>query len=464
MASSSWESRREIVEQIWQAGLNAVGSEQLVSQAVRLTEQTLTIHGQSFLRSELGRIVVVGAGKAGAGMAAGFEAALPEEFLKEKVSGWVNVPADCLRPLQKIHLHPARPAGINEPTTQGVQGTNEILELVSNLAPDDLCVVLISGGGSALLPAPVQGVSLEDKLSITRDLAKAGATIEEMNTVRSALSRIKAGGLLRACQSKNIVTLIISDVVGDPLETIASGPTINTKCNPEQALELLQRYIPSQIPSSIFKHLSLANGVVSGPSDNEPFSSVQNIILGSNARAVAAASSYAKELGYRVIDLGSETTGVAKNVAVQLIETAQQVSRQSISDGCAADEQRPICMICGGETVVPISPDIELGKGGRNQEIALAALMQMAKDDCINICLLAAGTDGEDGPTDAAGAFADNEAIQRARLLDLDLLDYLKRHDSYHFFQATESLLITGPTHTNVMDLCVILVFPEVGC
>ena len=192
---------------------------------------------------EIRRIVVVGAGKAGAGMAEAVEKALGPQLMAEKqLTGWVNVPADCVRPLQRIHLHAARPAGVNEPTPEGVAGALEILRLVASLGPDDLCLCLLSGGGSALMPAPVEGISLADKLAVTRHLSAAGANIEQLNTVRKQLSRIKGGGLLRACRAGRLVSLIISDVLGDPLEIIASGPTVPDSSTPQEALDVLDRF------------------------------------------------------------------------------------------------------------------------------------------------------------------------------------------------------------------------------
>lgn len=462
MNSPGWQTVRSDAEQIWRAGLHAVDSMQLVKNSICLTEKTLSIHDQTFSLAQLGRIVVVGAGKAGAGMAAGFEAALPAEFIEARVSGWVNVPADCLRPFKKIHLHPARPAGVNEPTPEGVHGTKEILSLVSTLEPNDLCIVLISGGGSALLPSPAPGITLNDKLQITRSLSKAGASIEQLNTVRSSLSMIKGGGLLRACKSKNMISLIISDVVGDPLETIASGPTVNSTCNNKQAFQILQEYLPDQIPENVLEHFSRlqaasANSAADQVSE-ENLPKIHNIILGNNAVAVEAALTHATQLGYRTINLGSNNIGIAKDLGTQLIEKSEQASSESSPDNHSTEaNSQPRCFVCGGETIVPISSDISPGKGGRNQEMALAALAQMAKSPNTNTCLLAAGTDGEDGPTDAAGAFADTETLRKAQQLNLDISDTLKSHDSYHFFQACDSLLITGPTHTNVMDLCIML-------
>ncbi len=453
MDSPEWQQQRNHAEQIWRAGVNAVDSKKLVQDAISFTETELTISGQIFPLSALGRILVVGAGKAGAGMAAGFEAALPESFLEENVTGWLNIPADCIRSLKKIHLHPARPAGVNEPTEQAVQGTKEILKLVSSLEPNDLCVVLISGGGSALLPAPVPEITLEDKISITRNLSQAGASIEELNTVRSSLSSVKAGGLLRACESKRMVTLIISDVIGDPLEIIASGPSVQSSNKNDQAIKILEQYIPSQIPQNVSEYFAkqkLKQTDSALVKDSENFTTVDNIILGNNATAVQAASTQAAQLGYEVISLGSEKTGIAKEIGVELIKKTHELKKQNVED-------KPVCLICGGESVVPIAPKTKPGKGGRNQEIALAALSEIAQNDPSGILLLAGGTDGEDGPTDAAGAFADDETRRRANRLNLDISEYLQCHDSYHFFQQCDSLLITGPTDTNVMDLCVVL-------
>ena len=230
------ELRRDALR-IWQAGLEAVRPERLVPQWLRVEGRTLVIGSEVDAAScrvlaalpldSIRRIAVVGGGKAGAGMAEAVERALGPELMAEKqLVGWVNVPADCIRPLRRIHLHAARPAGVNEPRPEGVAGANEILRLVESLGPDDLCLCLISGGGSALMPAPVEGITLADKLAVTRHLSAAGANIEQLNTVRKQLSRIKGGGLLRACRAGRLATLIISDVLGDPLDAIASGPTV----------------------------------------------------------------------------------------------------------------------------------------------------------------------------------------------------------------------------------------------
>ncbi len=215
---------------IWLSGVAAVRAERLIKQALRVEGPTLLIGRKREVQLDLNRIrriAVVGAGKAGAGMAAAVEEVLGERLMAEKqLAGWVNVPADCVRPLKRIKLHAARPPGVNEPRPEGVAGTEEILRLAGALGPEDLCLCLISGGGSALMPAPAEGITLQDKLEVTRYLSAAGANIEQLNTVRKQLSRVKGGGLARACRSRTLVALILSDVLGDPLDVIASGPTV----------------------------------------------------------------------------------------------------------------------------------------------------------------------------------------------------------------------------------------------
>ncbi|MFO7904443.1 MAG: glycerate-2-kinase family protein, partial [Pirellulaceae bacterium] len=221
---TSEQSRQQLREDalsIWHAAVDAVASDRLVRDNVHPSRHDLRIAGTTIPLDNLERIAVVGAGKAGAGMAAGLEAALGPRLLR-RVRGWVNVPADCVRSLRAIHLHAARPAGVNEPTPAGVQGCEKILELVSSLDENDLCIGLLSGGGSALLPAPSTGVTLDQKVAITKHLSGAGANIQQLNTVRKQLSRIKGGGLARACHAGTLITLIISDVLGDPLDVIAS--------------------------------------------------------------------------------------------------------------------------------------------------------------------------------------------------------------------------------------------------
>ncbi len=436
---------------IWLSGVDAVRSESLVEQSLRVEGSTLLIGREPEVRLDLrriGRIAVVGAGKAGAGMAAAVEAALGERLMGEKqLAGWVNVPADCVRPLQKIKLHAARPPGVNEPRPEGVAGTEEILRLAGSLGPDDLCLCLISGGGSALMPAPAEGITLEDKLEVTRYLSAAGANIEQLNTVRKQLSRIKGGGLARACGAGRLIALILSDVLGDPLDVIASGPTVEDSTTPAMALSVLGQFAARDrgVPQQVFDYLEHKQQSPAAP----PTCRVTNLVIGNNATAVDAAAREAERLGLQP----------AATSATQSEGPAEQIGRQLAR---AALDMRagtgPDCLVSGGEPVVELCEPSRRGQGGRNQQLVLAALMELADDGAAGIVLLSGGTDGEDGPTDAAGAWLDQEVIARAQSLGLDAADYLARNDAYHFFQQTGSLIHTGPTHTNVCDLRVVLV------
>lgn len=465
--------------------MQAVDSTRLVKQAIRIDGDQLVIAGQSIPLTALKHIEVVGAGKAGAGMACGVEEALSVAFFSEKVrpssekkaagvsrstltaslSGWVNVPADCVRPLKSIHLHPARPAGINEPTEAGVAGSEEILRRVEKLGEGDLCLVLISGGGSALLPAPIKGVSLVDKAATIRRMSLAGAGIDELNCVRRQLSRVKGGGLARACRAQWLITLVISDVIGDPLEVIASGPTIDFPPGPDRALQLLERFAPGLegIPESVVEALrqqiasrQTAKTVAFFSEEGRPFSEKKATnkhvsIIGNNQTAVDAAEYEARARGLDVRVLGVGLAGVAKSLGRELADECLRLQPALT---------KRLCLISGGEPVVKVEKRPGPQKGGRNQELALAALCQLIKHKSSGITILSGGTDGEDGPTDAAGAIADDAVAQAATSHHLDPRTYLHDHNSYPFFQQTGGLLLTGPTHTNVMDIRVALIEP----
>lgn len=443
---------------IWQAGVDAVASERLVRNVVSVDDHWLSVADESFDLRTVRRIVVVGAGKAGAGMAAAIEEVLSEQSLRTagancELTGWVNVPADCVRPLSRIHLHPARPAGVNEPTEAGASGSQRILELVSALTDSDLCLVLLSGGGSALLPAPVPGVSLEDKQTITRLLMHGGATINELNCVRKQLSRIKGGGLARALRSGRMISLIISDVIGDPLDVIASGPTVEDRSTPSQALQIIERIVGDgdAVPSSIGNFLRHCHDDRLSR-DELDTRRVRNFIIGNNEVAVQAAAAKAVELGYSVRSQGSGLEGVAA-------ETGRDLARACLS---VRKEERNstgrVCLISGGEPVVHLVDTDQPRKGGRNQELVLAAAETLWNEDLSGMAVLSGGTDGEDGPTDAAGAILDETVLRRARRLRLEPGEFLAINNAYEFFDKAGGLVKTGPTHTNVMDLRVAVV------
>jgi len=441
---------RDHAREIWQAGVAAVDSEHLVRQAVTSTPADLTVCGEEISLKKLRRLAVVGAGKAGAGMAKAFEDAVGETG-RQKLTGWVNVPEDCVSEGKKIHLHAARPAGVNEPTEAGVEGAERILQMVGELTPDDVCVVLLSGGGSALLPAPAEGISLSDKQSVTRMLMHSGATIGELNAVRKQLSRIKGGRLAAATNAGLVIALIISDVIGDPLDVIASGPTVPDPSTPRDALDVLERFDPDRetVPASVWSYLESRDALPSV--ENFPADRVQNHVIGNNQVALDAARRRAEALGYRVDSLGSENAEEARVVGRDLA----QLARKLRSENSAA---LPVCVLSGGEPVVHLAATDQPRKGGRNQEVALAALIELWDEELKNVLLLSGGTDGEDGPTDAAGAFADAEVREAAIGNRLDPAGFLAINNSYPFFEQTGGLLKTGPTHTNVMDLRVMIV------
>jgi hydroxypyruvate reductase len=433
---------------IWHAGLAAVDSQRLVSQAMCVEEGALVIDDELLPLDSIRRIVVVGAGKAGSGMAAAVEEVLGPRLLEEKeLAGWVNVPADCVRPLRRIHLHAARPAGVNEPTPEGETGAAEILSLVGSLGPGDLCLCLISGGGSALLPSPVEGITLADKLAVTRHLSAAGANIEELNTVRKHLSRIKGGGLSRACRAGRLVSLIISDVLGDPLDMIASGPTVEDVSTPEAALAVLDRYDARRagIGDAVFARLRRPPPA----KESRPTCRVTNVVIGNIATAVDAAGMEALRRGYsHAMVCASRPEGPAEDVGRHLAEMAIQMRA---SPG-------PNCLISGGEPIVRLVEESRRGLGGRNQQLTLAAVEALAADGAEGIALLSGGTDGEDGPTDAAGAVLDAEMLAAAGRLGAAPAEFLARNDAYHFFEPLGGLIKTGPTHTNVGDVRVVVV------
>ncbi len=435
---------------IWQAGVSAVDAERLVCSMVRHEGESLTIAGEAMPLRQINRLMVVGAGKAGAGMAAGFERAVGSRLLREKVAGWINVPADCVRSLEKIHLHASRPAGVNEPTAEGVAGAERILELVSQLTPDDVCVVLLSGGGSALLPAPAEGITLADKQQVTRTLMRAGARIDELNCVRKHLSRIKGGRLAQACRAGRLMALIISDVIGDPLNVIASGPTVEDPTTAADALRILQMYADrgSTFPASVLAHLERMAASQAGAPQARP-DVVRNVVIGNIGVALAAAVDEAQRRGYQVRSFGGANAGVAREVGAELAEECLKAR---------TDGQGAICLLSGGEPVVELAPTDRPRSGGRNQELVLAAANRLWSEETDGIVILSGGTDGEDGPTDAAGAWIDSLVLENARRCGIEPTEFLKINNSYAFFAQAGGHLKTGPTHTNVMDLRVCLV------
>jgi hydroxypyruvate reductase len=323
------------------------------------------------------------------------------------------------------------------PDARSLHAGERVLEFVSALEEKDTLVCLISGGGSALVTAPY--VPLEDLQTLTSLLLSSGAPIDEINTLRRQLDRVKGGGLARATPAK-IISLILSDVIGNPLEAIASGPTVPDPTTKVDAIAILQKYnIEKEVPKSIFGILlSVPSLALAGDSGNVR-ERVQNIIIGDNKVAAFAALKQAEQESFQAEILTNELQGEARQVGRDLAHRLREEGSK---------RTRPFCLIAGGETTVTIMGE---GKGGRNQELALSAVDNLRGLE--NSMLLALATDGDDGPTDAAGAVVTGESASRAESLGLEAADYLSRNDAYPFFDALGDLLKTGPTGTNVNDL-----------
>jgi glycerate 2-kinase len=317
---------------------------------------------------------------------------------------------------------------------------------VSTASRDDVVVCLLSGGGSALMPAPIDGLTLDDKIAVAKLLAAAGATIDELNTVRQHLSRFKGGGLARTCRAGRLVTLVISDVLGDPLDLIASGPTVEPNSTPADALAVLERLRLSGEPR-LSRVVDVLRSKVSEKRERAT-TEATTLVLANNATAVDAAGVEAERLGYsHAMDCARQSEGPAEEVGRHLAQMALRMRD-------ATEPNEPDCLITGGEPTVTLAPPDVRGKGGRNQQLVLAALQELS--DCRDIAIVSGGTDGEDGPTDAAGAMIDERIA--AKLAGADLADTLRRNDAYTLFESVDALLKTGPTNTNVCDLRVVTV------
>jgi glycerate 2-kinase len=438
------ESMRQQAEEIFRAALKAVDPIEAVFRYVKVVDGGLQIGERRFEFKDYDRILVVGAGKAGAPMVKALE-----DLLGDRISdGVIVVKEGHGLPLQHVRTHEA---GHPVPDERGIRGAEDILSLVSAAGARDLVLCVISGGGSALLVAPAEGVALADKQEVTRILLACGADIHEINTVRKHLSRAKGGWLARCAHPATVITLILSDVIGDDLNVIGSGPTVPDPSTFADAEGVFKKYdIWQRIPSSVKDRFQkgLRGDIQDTPKSGDlAFQSCYFELVGTNIQALIAASKEAERQGYRPLILSSTVEGEAREVVKMLTAIAKEV--RSSANPIPA----PACILCGGETTVTLQGG---GKGGRNQEFALAAALII--EGMENVVVLSGGTDGTDGPTDAAGAIADGTTVTRARAKGFDPLDYLRRNDSYHLLQALGDLVITGPTRTNVMDVYMVLV------
>ena len=441
------EERRRLAWEVMKAALAAADPMKAVRRVLRRDEESIQVGKKRYPLKEVERILVVGGGKAGAAMACAVE-----EILGDLIhAGMVNVKYGHLPPKELTRIR-INEAGHPIPDQSGLEGALKMTEMLKGLTPRDLVFCLISGGGSALLPLPQPDLTLADKQAVTDALLRCGATINEINAVRKHLSRIKGGQLARLAQPAAVISLILSDVVGSPLDTIASGPTAPDSTTFADAYGVLERYgLLNEVPASVVEHLrkGVEGELPETPKPGDPlFERVQNVIVGDNRIAALAAVEKARELGLSSMLLSTYVEGEAREVGRVFAALGKELARwgQPLSP--------PACLVAGGETTVTIKGK---GLGGRNQELALSAAI--ALEGWEEVMVIGLATDGTDGPTDAAGAFAEGDTVRRAREKGLSPQAYLADNDSYHFFQALGDLLVTGPTNTNVNDLVFVFVW-----
>lgn len=451
-------------EAIFRAAVERVDPARMIERAIRIESGALVVSsGADEIRYELGgvdRIFVTGMGKASAKMAAGLERALGSRI----AGGLVAVKEGHVEPLERVRLieagHPV-PDGRSQAAAAAILGLGA--SLGTRLTERDLVIALVSGGGSAILCAPAPGLTLEDKIGATRLLLASGATINEVNCVRKHLSAVKGGRFAAALAPASVLALILSDVIGDDLDAIASGPTVPDPTSYADAIEIVRRYgIESKLPAPVAERLRA--GAAGGPGAGGPgapsetpkagdpaFARARTLLVGTNRLALAAAEAEARRLGYNSLVLSSRITGEAREIAMAFLGIGKDIAA---SDFPVA---KPACVIAGGETTVTLRGD---GTGGRNQEMALAFMAALGRSpkDGERLTFLSAGTDGNDGPTDAAGAAVSLGLYRSAIAAGLDPEAALANNDSNTFFKKAGGLVDTGPTNTNVCDVQVLLV------
>lgn len=482
---------------IFKAALTAVSTQEMVKNNLTFRQNILSLKGREYAVNR--NVSVVAFGKAVLGMAKATEDILRDNITRGIASVPVGLP-DAIKAsgnkelIEKSILSDDSPITVlegamnNLPDDKAYYAASRIKQIAEDVGENDILVVLVSGGGSALLPFPVAGITLDDKLRTIKALASSGATIHELNIVRKNLSGLKGGKLAKAAFPAKVVSLILSDVIGDPLDIIASGPTVPDPSTPRDCLEVIHKLDAKRmIPDGVMQYLQQSDQKGDHAKLDE-FPHVQNVIVGSNRFAVEAAFKRAKELGYTPIVLSTTLSGEARDVGSIFSDLAQlawngrvphlsPASKALLSDHIinqvitARNSKKPVCIIAGGETTVTLQGK---GSGGRNQELALALAIDVSKnaenftsksDDRLKggLVLLSAGTDGQDGPTPAAGAIADQCQVAEALNDGLDPQGFLKHNDSYSFYSTFKNgrdHLITGLTGTNVMDIQILLVFP----
>jgi glycerate 2-kinase len=437
--------RRRQLMTVLEAALDAVDPFLAVQQALRCQDNILYVGSRSYDLSRYRRIFVIGAGKAGAPMTQAVELILGERI----DDGLVVVKTAHSGPTEWVRIveasHPV-------PDQAGVNASRSMLALAAEATQDDLVIALLSGGGSALLVAPAQGLTLADKQALSKTLLACGASINEINVLRKHCSAVKGGQLARAVAPATLITLVLSDVIGSPLDVIASGPTVPDQSNWRDAWNLVEKYdLEKTLPAAVVARLQagLRGAMVDTPKPGDPsFAQAQTHIVADNRLAAKAATMKAAELGYSTLLLSTFVEGEASEVGKLLAALGKEV-RDS-----GHPIPAPACLVLGGETTVTLGSGP--GKGGRNQELALSAALTLRGIDGITVVSLA--TDGTDGPTDSAGGLADGTTVARGEVLGLSALEHLRRHNAYPYLAAVDDLLLTGPTRTNVNDLMFVFV------
>ena len=449
METFSLDEMKRMAKDIFSKALSAVDPSKILKDRIRIEKDRLWIRieensEKNFDLNTFHKIFLVGTGKASNSMAKAVE----EIFGDRMTKGVVTTKYGHLLPLKKTEIIEA---GHPIPDQKGYEGAKKIQGLLKKSGPKDLVIFILSGGGSALLPFPADGIELKEKQEMTQLLLDCGADIKEINTIRKHISRMKGGWLTRWAYPSTVIGFILSDVVGDQLDVIGSGPTVPDPSTFEEAWEILKKYdLLNEIAPSIQKHLILGK---EGKVEETPkpgdvvFERVYNSLIGSNILALRAAEKEATSLGLNTLILSSSIEGETREAS--RFHTA--IAKEVISSGNPIP--KPACILSGGETTVTIKGK---GLGGRNQEFALAGALEISGIE--KVVLLSGGTDGTDGPTDASGAMVDHTTVHRAKSMGLDPKAHLENNDAYPFFQKLGDLLITGPTYTNVMDVRILLV------
>lgn len=434
---------RTVSEQIFRAGVQSVLPGEMIRRYVSMKDGLLFISNLRFSLKEINVIYVIGAGKASALMAKEVESILGDIISEGHIVVKYGHSCDLKRIKVSEAAHPI-------PDENGLIATRKVVEIAHKATEKDLVICLLSGGGSALLIDCPEGITLFDIITLNNLLLKSGADIREMNTVRKHLSDIKGGGLSGAVYPGILISLILSDVTGDPLDIIASGPSVPDPTTYEDAMTVLRKYkLLKAVPVSITRYLK--KRITESHSNaactiNNCFTTTHNFIIGSNKKALQAAYLKAIEFKLTTIIVTDQLKGNLVAEAENIIDTATR-----IQDDC--NIRKPVCLLYGGETTLVVKKN---GLGGRNQHLALYSSLLLRRKK--GITLLSAGTDGNDGPTDAAGAVVDFKTSEDAVALNLDIETYLEQCNSFHFFDQAGGHVITGPTLTNVMDLIVVIV------